>query len=218
MFKVEDWGLISYQDAYQKQKDIVKSINENRINNENNSIFVLCEHPSVITIGKSGTIDNVLYNEETLKSKNVELTFTDRGGDVTLHNPNQLVGYPIFDLTYYKQDLHWFLREIEECIIELVSYYDIKSTRVEGLTGVWIDDIDKSKQRKICAMGLHCSRWITSHGFALNVNNNLSEFEYIIPCGIREKEVTSILKETNQIIPISEIKEKTIEIFKSHFK
>ncbi len=218
MFKIEDWGLISYQEAYQKQKEIVKSINENRINNVNNSILVVCEHPTVITIGKSGTIDNVLFDEETLKTKNVELTFTDRGGDVTLHNPNQLVGYPIFDLSYYKQDLHWFLREIEECIIELVALYGIQSTRVDGLTGVWIDDIDKSKQRKICAMGLHCSRWITSHGFALNVNNDLTEFEYIIPCGIREKEVTSIYKETNKIIPISELKIKTIEIFNNHFK
>ncbi|MFY8161597.1 MAG: lipoyl(octanoyl) transferase LipB [Candidatus Kapaibacteriota bacterium] len=218
MFKIEDWGLISYKEAYQKQKEIVKSINENRINNVNNSILVVCEHPTVITIGKSGTIDNVLFDEETLKTKNVELTFTDRGGDVTLHNPNQLVGYPIFDLSYYKQDLHWFLREIEECIIELVALYGIQSTRVDGLTGVWIDDIDKSKQRKICAMGLHCSRWITSHGFALNVNNDLTEFEYIIPCGIREKEVTSIYKETNKIIPISELKIKTIEIFNNHFK
>lgn len=217
MFEVQDWGLISYQEAFERQKELVANIHKNRSENRNNSVLVLCEHPSVITIGKSGTIENVLFDELELKNKNVELTYTNRGGDVTLHNPNQLVGYPIFDLTYYKEDLHWFLREIEECIIEVVDMYKIKGTRISGLTGVWIDDEDHSKQRKICAMGLHCSRWITSHGFALNVNNDLNEFEYIIPCGIKEKQVTSIYKETNLIIPIAEVKSLVIKKFKEHF-
>lgn len=211
MFQIQDWGLIPYTESSEKQKEIAQNILTNR-EQSNNSVFVLCEHPSVITIGKSGSLDNILFDEPTLTSKNIQLSYTNRGGDVTLHNPNQLVGYPIFDLTHYKTDLHWFLREIEECIIEVIAEYGLKGGRVDGLTGVWLGN-----ERKICAIGLHCSRWITSHGFALNVNNDLSEFENIIPCGIKEKQVTSLEKELGQSIDMSELKSKTLDIFKKHF-
>lgn len=211
MFKIQDWGLIPYIESSERQKNISQNILANREQN-NNSVFVLCEHPSVITIGKSGSLDNILFDEETLNSKNIQLSYTNRGGDVTLHNPKQLIGYPIFDLTYYKTDLHWFLREIEECIIEVIAEYGLKGGRVEGLTGVWLEN-----KRKICAIGLHCSRWITSHGFALNVNNDLSEFENIIPCGIKEKQVTSLEKELNYTIDMIELKSKILSVFKKHF-
>lgn len=211
MFEFQDWSLIAYLESSEKQKNIAQNMLSNR-ESFNNSIFVLCEHPSVITIGKSGSLDNILFDEKTLNSKNIEVSYTNRGGDVTLHNPKQLVGYPIFDLTYYKTDLHWFLREIEECIIEVIADYGLIGGRVDGLTGVWLEN-----ERKICAIGLHCSRWITSHGFALNVNNDLSEFENIIPCGIKEKQVTSLEKELNHSIDMSELKTKTLEVFKKHF-
>lgn len=211
MFQIQDWGLIPYTESSEKQKEIAQNILTNR-EQSNNSVFVLCEHPSVITIGKSGSLDNILFDEPTLTSKNIQVSYTNRGGDVTLHNPNQLIGYPIFDLTHYKTDLHWFLREIEECIIEVIAEYGLKGGRVDGLTGVWLEN-----ERKICAIGLHCSRWITSHGFALNVNNDLAEFENIIPCGIKEKQVTSLEKELGQSIDMSELKSKTLDIFKKHF-
>jgi lipoyl(octanoyl) transferase len=208
MISVEDWGLIEYKEAWDKQKLYAGEV----FIKKRASTLVLCEHPSVITIGKSGTDGNIIPKPEFLKLMGIDVFNIDRGGDVTLHNPGQLVGYPIFNLAEYKQDLHWFLREIEQCIIDLLKEYDINGGRVEGLTGVWIDGF-----RKICAMGLHCSRWITSHGFALNVNNNLSEFDYIVPCGIKDKDVTSIEKELGTRIEISEVKQKSAEIFKKHF-
>jgi lipoyl(octanoyl) transferase len=208
MISVEDWGLIDYKEAWDKQKVYADEV----LNGARGSTLVLCEHPSVITIGKSGTENNIIPKPEFLKQLGIDVFNIDRGGDVTLHNPGQLIGYPIFNLADFKQDLHWFLREIEQCIIELLEIYKISSVRVEGLTGVWIDG-----HKKICAMGLHCSRWITSHGFALNVHNNLSEFDFIVPCGIKDKDVTSIEKELGIRIEISVIKKKCSEIFNKHF-
>ena len=186
MIEIQDWGLIDYNQAWDKQRELVKYIQDNR----NKSVLVLCEHPSVITIGKSGTKNNIICHPDFLKSMGIQVIENDRGGDVTLHNPGQLVGYPIFNLSDFKEDLHWFLREIEQAIIDALDDFGINGGRVEGLTGVWIDS-----KRKIAAMGLHCSRWVTSHGFALNVKNNISEFDYIVPCGITDKAVTSIEKE-----------------------
>lgn len=208
MIEIQDWGLIDYNTAWQKQKDLVADIQQNR----NHSVLVLCEHPSVITIGKTGSQSNVVIHPDLLESMGIQVIENDRGGDVTLHNPGQLVGYPIFDLTTYKQDLHWFLREIEGCIIDLISYWNIQSGRIDGLTGVWIEN-----KRKICAIGMHCSRWVTSHGFALNVSNDLKEFSYIIPCGISNKEVTSISQETGTAIDMGNIKQKCIDVFNKRF-
>jgi lipoyl(octanoyl) transferase len=208
MIEIQNWGLVDYKEAWQRQKQIVADIQQKR----DKSVLVLCQHPTVITIGRNGTEDNITVQHEFLRKLGVEVYEIDRGGDVTLHNPGQLVGYPIFNLSSYREDLHWFLREIEQVIIDLVADYGIDAGRVEGLTGVWVDG-----KRKICAMGMHCSRWVTYHGFALNVNNDLSEFGYIVPCGIRDKEVTSIEAETGQKVDFDEISEKCMEIFRKKF-
>ena len=196
MFEIQDWGLIDYQLAWDRQKDLVSIVQKER----NRNILIFCEHPSVITIGKSGTADNLIASSGFLTKAGIKVIETDRGGDVTLHNPQQLVGYMVFDLSSLKEDLHWFLRSIENIIIDLLSGFNINSHTIEGMTGVWVQN-----KRKICAMGMHCSRWVTSHGFALNVNNNLDEFNYIVPCGIKNKEVSSISKETGMVIDIEKV-------------
>jgi len=208
MIKIQDWGLIGYNEAWDRQKALVEQIQAGK----QISTFVVCQHPTVITAGRATKEGNITVSFDFLKSLGVEVIQNDRGGDVTLHNPGQLVGYPIFDLKQYKQDLHWFLREIEDSIIETIASYGIIGDRVEGLTGVWLDG-----KRKICAIGMHCSRWVTSHGFALNVNNNLNEFFYIVPCGITDKEVTSISKEIGTEVDFNEVKNKCIAIFENRF-
>jgi lipoyl(octanoyl) transferase len=208
MLEIQDWGLIDYLEAWERQKQIASDI----IKNRNRNVFVVCEHPTVITVGRSGKQENILLPTKFLESKGIKVVYNDRGGDVTLHNPGQLVGYPIFNLYDYKTDLHWFLREIENAIIELLASFNIMGERVEGLTGVWIE-----RERKICAIGLHCSQWVTSHGFALNVCNNLDEFNYIVPCGIQNKGITSISKELGTEIDVSLVKQKCIEVFEKRF-
>lgn len=183
MLTIEDWGLINYHDAWERQRHLQGRIQAGA----KNSTLVFCQHPSVITIGKNGSRDNILLPQSQWNEHGVEVINVNRGGDVTLHNPGQLVGYTLFRLSDFHEDLHWFLREIEECIIETIAECGLIGGRVEGLTGVWVENY-----RKICAIGIHCARWVTSHGFALNVHNNLQEFSYIIPCGIHDKEVTSI--------------------------
>lgn len=208
MLEIQNWGLIDFSKSWEKQKELVQDIQSKR----DRSVLVLCQHPTVITIGRNGTNDNITVQPEFLRKIGVDVHEIDRGGDVTMHNPGQLVGYPIFNLSSYKEDLHWFLREIEEIIIELVSMYGIKASRVPGLTGVWVDQM-----RKICAMGMHCSRWVTYHGFALNVSNDLSEFGYIIPCGIQNKEVTSIVSETGTAVAYEEVLNQCAKLFFERF-
>jgi len=208
MLEIQDWGLIDYLEAWERQKQIASDI----IKNRNRNVFVVCEHPTVITVGRAGKQENILLPTKFLESKGIKVVYNDRGGDVTLHNPGQLVGYPIFNLYDYKTDLHWFLREIENAIIELLASFNIMGERVEGLTGVWIE-----RERKICAIGLHCSQWVTSHGFALNVCNNLDEFNYIVPCGIQNKGITSISKELGTEIDFTIVKQKCIGVFEKRF-
>jgi len=208
VIEIQDWGLIDYQEAWNRQKFIVKDIQENR----NKNILIFCEHPTVITIGKNGSESNVIGSTKLLNDLGIKIIHNDRGGDATLHNPGQLVGYPIFNLQAYKTDLHWFLREIEQTIIDIVANYGINAQRVKGLTGVWVNG-----EKKICAMGFHCSRWVTSHGFALNVCNNLQEFEYIIPCGIKDKGVTSISEEIGTKIDLNDVKNISETFFKKRF-
>ncbi len=208
MIEVQNWGVIDFNEAWQRQKELVKDIQEKR----NRNLLVLCQHPTVITIGRNGTPDNIKVNRNFLEKAGIPVYEIDRGGDVTLHNIGQLVGYPIFNLSSYREDLHWFLREIEEAIIELVAQYGIRAGRNKGLTGVWVGDA-----RKICAMGLHSSRWVTYHGFALNVTNDLSEFGYIIPCGINDKSVTSIAEETSHSIVFEDVLAECTKIFKKIF-
>jgi lipoyl(octanoyl) transferase len=186
---IEHWGLVDYRTAWKRQQQIQHEIQQGT----RDSVLVLCEHPTVITVGKNGTRDNVLLSDEELRSRQIEIVHINRGGDVTLHNPGQLVGYLLFRLTDFKPDLHWFLREIEQCIIETLQHFELKSERYEGYTGVWIE-----QARKICAIGINCSRWVTAHGFALNVENNIGEFDYIVPCGITNKAVTSVAEEYNR--------------------
>ena len=208
MLDFESWGLIDYKSAWEKQKELVKSVQKG----DRNSTLVLCEHPTVITMGRNGDYKNILFKPEFLKQMNVDIVEIERGGDVTIHNPGQLVGYPIFNLTNYRQDLHWFLREIEQLLIDLVSQYGIIGGRVEGMTGVWVQN-----KRKIAAIGMHCSRWVISHGFALNVCNNLMDFSYIVPCGIQTKEVTSIFKEIGTDIDIKKVESDCAGLFFERF-
>ncbi len=205
---VEDWGLIPYADAWQRQKELVRWVQQR----EKPNTLVLCEHPTVITIGRTGSRRHVLLPEPLLRARGVSVFEVERGGDVTLHNPGQLVGYPIFRLSDYREDLHWFVREIEQCIIELLAEFGISGHRIANLTGVWV-----AGERKICAIGLHVSRWVSWHGFALNVNNRLDEFSYIVPCGIPDKGVTSMAHELGTPVPMSAVKQVCAEVFQRHF-
>jgi len=168
--------------------------------------LLFCEHPAVYTLGKSGSMQNVLLTTEEMDAKEIEFFNTNRGGDITFHGLQQVVGYPILDLEKFYTDIGKYLRDLEEVIIRTIAQYGIKGDRTKGETGVWIDPDVNGRERKICAMGIRCSRWITMHGFALNVNTDLSYFENIIPCGIQNKQVTSIEKELKHKVDIEEVK------------
>ena len=170
--------------------------------------LLFCEHPAVYTLGKSGSMKNVLLSGKEMEEKEIEFFKTNRGGDITFHGLQQVVGYPILDLENFYTDIGRYLRELEEVIIQTIAEYGLKGQRSKGETGVWIEPGVIGRERKICAMGIRCSRWITMHGFALNVNTDLSYFENIIPCGIQNKQVTSIEKELNQKVSLQEVKEK----------
>jgi lipoyl(octanoyl) transferase len=190
-------------------------ITNQKLQTINRLLFV--EHNPVYTLGKSGDISHVLINDEERSQKGIEFFKINRGGDITFHGPEQLVGYPIFDLEYFKTDLGWYLRSLEEVIILTMAEYGLKGDRSQGETGVWLDPDIKGKERKICAMGIRCSRWITMHGFAFNVNTDLAYFNYIIPCGIQNKQVTSLEKELGYKVPLDEVKEKVKRNFEKVF-
>jgi lipoyl(octanoyl) transferase len=212
-----DLGLIDYKEAWDLQEELLQ---ENaqvkiaaRLQGESSALaktkntLIFCEHPHVYTLGKSGLESHLLVDEEGLKKINAVFYKNNRGGDITYHGPGQIVGYPIFDLEYFFTDLHKYLRYLEAAIINMLKHYDIKSGRIEGLTGVWIDGDKPGRERKICAMGVRCSRWITMHGFAMNVNTDLSYFDHIIPCGIDDKAVTSMEKELGYKPSFDEVKQ-----------
>ena len=220
----EDWGLLNYQLAWEKQEqifsDIVNSKKENRNNNtdhptKNHLVFV--EHPHVYTIGKSGKPQNLLLNEEGLKAKKASFYKINRGGDITYHGPGQLVGYPILDLDNFFTDIHLYLRTLEEAVILTLKEYGIQAGRYPGFTGVWLD-ANNEKARKICALGVRCSRWVTMHGFAFNVNTDLNYFKNIIPCGIDDKDVTSMQREMGRRVDLNEVKEILKEKISTLFK
>ena len=181
----------------------------------NHLLFV--EHNPVYTLGKSGDINHILINEDERTEKGIEFFKINRGGDITFHGLGQLVGYPVLDLEYFKTDLGWYLRSLEEVIILTLAEYGLKGDRSPGETGVWLDPNIKGEERKICAMGIRCSRWITMHGFAFNVNTDLQYFNYIIPCGIQNKQVTSLEKELNYKVSMDEVKEKVKRNFERVF-
>ncbi len=208
----KDLGLRSYKEVWDLQEILLKQNVEKKSNvNEhlstvNHLLFV--EHPPVYTLGKSGHKENVLMTDEELQQNEIEFFHINRGGDITFHGPQQLVGYPILDLDKFKPDLGWYLRSLEEVIILTMANFGLKGERSKGETGVWMDTEIKGRERKICAMGIKCSRWITMHGFALNVNTDLSYFDNIIPCGIQNKKVTSLKNELGTEVDMNDVKEK----------
>ncbi len=205
---VEHWGMVEYAEGVERQEQLVELVKRG----ERRSTLVFCQHPTVITVGRASEEGHILKPVAQLQQLGVCVVENNRGGDVTVHNPGQLVGYPIFHLSQFKEDLHWFLREIEECIIQTIAAFGIVGGRVDGLTGVWVE-----QQRKICAIGIHCSRWVTSHGFALNVENELKDFDFIVPCGISDKAVSSMAVERGCITPLSDVENKCEEIFLQRF-
>jgi lipoyl(octanoyl) transferase len=214
----QDWGLIDYKEAWDKQEELFKQKVDLKFANrqlpedasrtlpENHLVF--CEHPHVYTLGKSGSIDNLLVNEEQLKVLGATYYPINRGGDITYHGPGQIVGYPILDLEQFFTDIHLYLRTLEEAVINTLAEYGIKGERYDGYTGVWLDAADDAKARKICAMGVRCSRWVTMHGFAFNVNADLDYFNNIVPCGIDDKQVTSMHKELGREVDLHEVENK----------
>ena len=179
--------------------------------------LLFVEHPPVYTLGKSGKKENVLLDDDGLKEKDIQFFNTNRGGDITFHGPDQIVGYPILDLEKFYTDIGKYLRNLEEVVILTMAEYGIKGDRSSGETGVWIEPGVPGRERKICAIGVRCSRWITMHGFALNVNTDLSYFNHIIPCGIVNKQVTSLEKELGYKADITEVKEKMKKNFEKVF-
>jgi lipoyl(octanoyl) transferase len=242
----EDLGIINYKAAWDYQEELVKenleikselrkainnqpstsnlqpstsNLQPSTINNQpsTSNHLLFCEHPPVYTLGKSGHMENVLLSENEMEEKEIEFFKTNRGGDITFHGLQQIVGYPILDLENFFTDIGKYMRSLEEVIILTIAEYGIKGERSKGETGVWIEPGIVGKERKICAMGIRCSRWITMHGFALNVNTDLSFFNNIIPCGIVNKQVTSIEKELGFKVDFEEAKEKVKSNFEQVF-
>lgn len=182
-----------------------------------NHYLLFVEHPPVYTLGKSGDVKNILISEEERAAKGIEYYQTNRGGDITFHGLQQIVGYPILDLEKFETDIGKYLRKLEEVIILTMADYGLKGERSKGETGVWLDPDIKGKERKICAMGVRCSRWVTMHGFAFNVNTDLNYFSYIIPCGIENKQVTSLEKELGHAVDFEEAKENVKRNFEKVF-
>ena len=219
----KDLGLIDYKTAWDYQdkllqqnvavKTSIRNDPDLAMNFDTQHYFLLCEHPPVYTLGKSGDMKNVLMSEDELAVANIQFFKTNRGGDITFHGLQQIVGYPILDLEKIYTDIGKYLRNLEEVVILTVAEYGIKAGRSEGETGVWITPNIKGEERKICAIGVRCSRWITMHGFALNVNTDLNYFNSIVPCGIQNKQVTSIEKELGKKVDFEEVKEKVKENF-----
>jgi lipoyl(octanoyl) transferase len=219
----EDLGVKSYQPTWDYQESLlakntqIKSIarekGEDVLQTSTEHRFLMVEHPPVFTLGKNGKREHVLVSEEQLEKLGIEFFHINRGGDITYHGLQQIVGYPIMDLDKFKTDLGWYLRSLEQVIIDTIAEYGLKGERSAGETGVWLEPENPFMARKICAMGIKCSRWITMHGFALNVNTDLSHFEYIVPCGIQGKTVTSLEKELGQKLDYQEVKDK----IKKHF-
>jgi lipoyl(octanoyl) transferase len=227
----EDLGTKSYKEVWDYQETLLKKNADikllfrykdplpeplNEIPTQHQLLFV--EHPPVYTLGKSGKEEHVLINAEERERLGIEYFRINRGGDITFHGPGQLVGYPILDLERFKTDLGWYLRTLEETVILTMAEYGLKGERSVGETGVWLDAHIKGKERKICAMGIKCSRWITMHGFAFNINTDLGYFSHIVPCGIENKSVTSLKKELGMEIQMDEVKYRFKKNFENLFE
>ena len=209
-----NWGLLDYQAAWDQQEAIFEKIVALKTQNRTNGTAIatpnylfFCEHPHVYTLGKSGKPENLLLTEQGLIDKQATYHKINRGGDITYHGPGQIVGYPILDLDNFFTDIHLYLRTLEEAVILTLKDYNIQAGRYPGFTGVWLD-ADNDKARKICALGVRCSRWVTMHGFAFNVNTDLEYFKNIVPCGIDDKDVTSMKRELGKSLDMEEVSTK----------
>ena len=209
----EDLGVIDYKEAWDYQEKLFRgtvdqkiSIRKGETDEPTKNYILFCQHPHVYTLGKSGDKENLLLSDDQLKSHDATYYEINRGGDITYHGPGQLVVYPIFDLDHFFTDIHKYMRFLEEAVIQTLAEYGIESGRVDGLTGVWLDG-DKPTARKICALGVKSSRWVTMHGIGFNVNSDLSYFSHIIPCGIQDKAVTSMKRELGKELDMSEVSE-----------
>lgn len=213
----QDLGFKRYQEVWDYQESLLKENADTKALFRKtgdtapalvptNHYLLFVEHPPVYTLGKSGKAEHLLIDENERASKGIEYFHINRGGDITFHGPQQLVGYPILDLEKFKPDLGWYLRSLEEVIILTMAEFGLKGDRSPGETGVWLDPHIPGKERKICAMGIKCSRWITMHGFAFNVNTDLNYFNHIVPCGIENKQVTSLEKELGHKVSMDEVK------------
>ena len=222
----QDWGLTDYKEAWEKQEALFANTVSLKIQIRNREVaaeinetddiptpnyLIFCEHPHVYTLGKSGKPEHLLLDEQGLKEKQAVYYPINRGGDITYHGPGQIVSYPILDLDNFFTDIHLYLRTLEEAVILTLADYGLKAGRYPGYTGVWFD-ADNENARKICALGVRCSRWVTMHGLAFNVNNNLDYFKNIVPCGIDDKDVTSMQRELGHEVDINEVK----KILKHH--
>ena len=219
-----DLGVLDYQTVWDLQHDLFQQTIDTKIHNRRNQTkspttnhFLLVEHNPVITLGKSGSADHLLTSKAELEAQGISFFKIDRGGDITYHGPGQIVGYPILDLDHFFTDIHKYLRLLEQVIIDTLADFEIMATRSNGETGVWLD-VNTPFARKICAMGIRASRWVTMHGFSLNVNTNLSHFDYIVPCGIHGKQVTSMEQELTKKISLYKVKKRITHHFQEQFK
>lgn len=218
--QIQDIGLKDYKETWDYQDELFKGVIDLKIKNRRNTssiptpnYFLLVEHPHVYTLGKSGDLSNLLISEKKLAEIDATYYKINRGGDITYHGPGQIVGYPIIDLENFFTDIHKYLRFLEEMVIRTLNEYDLKAERSDGETGVWLD-VGTPFARKICALGVRASRWVTMHGFALNVNTNLGYFDHMIPCGIKGKTVTSLNVELGKKeVAMDEVKEKLLKHF-----
>jgi lipoyl(octanoyl) transferase len=221
---LSDLGVKDFKETWDFQTNLLQEIVETKIQNRKNNTnlttknyFLFVEHPHVYTLGKSGELSNLLLNEKQLKEKEIAFYKINRGGDITYHGFGQIVGYPILDLENFFTDIHKYLRLLEETIILTIAEYGLKGERSDGETGVWLD-VGTPFARKICAMGIRSSRWVTMHGFALNVNTNLGYFDHIIPCGIKGKAVASMEAELGEKVDLKEVQQKILKHFKALFE
>ncbi|MEL6866633.1 MAG: lipoyl(octanoyl) transferase LipB [Bacteroidota bacterium] len=226
----QDLGRISYKEAWDYQQKLLKEVIDLKLRIRHiedpavrepmrKHYFLFCEHNPVYTLGKSGSMDHLLLNEQGLDNKGIEFFKINRGGDITFHGPGQVVGYPILDLDGFFTDVHQYVRYIEEAIIRTLAEYGLEGIRYPGFTGVWLEGNAHLPKRKICAIGVHLSRWVTMHGFAFNINTDLQYFNHIIPCGIndQDKTVTSLSVELKRSVPLSEVKTKILHHFSELF-
>ena len=196
---------------YHQMWDLQKTLFDQVVEAHQRNFLILTEHNPVITIGKTGSLKNLLASPAYLKSTGIDVVEIDRGGDITFHGPGQIVGYPIMNLSLFQKDIHWYLRNLEETIIHTLDYFSVKAKRIPGLTGVWVED------NKICAIGVKVTRWVTMHGFALNISTDLNYFKQIIPCGISDHGVTSLSKEVGNIVAIKEVISRLRQSFEKIF-